>query len=308
MDNISNIVGHTPTVLLPSFSRAAGARLYVKLEFYNPTGSLKDRIAVHMIDIAEKKGELLAGATLVESTSGNTGIAVASVARRRGYRTVICTPEYSSKERLDLIRALGAELVLTPAGEGQDGAIRRAQELGSRPGHYLVGQFSNPENPRAHYETTGAEILEQVPDLDTFVAGVGTGGTITGVARRFRDAGKRVRVVGVEAGPGSIIQGLHIRGALVPPVFEEELLDEFVVARDEEAVDMCRRVACQEGLFVGLSSGAVIAEMLRQAQSGRKCIVGIVADDSLKYISLGIFDERQTSCCGSQRKREKPCD
>jgi len=286
---LQETVGNTPVVQLQALNPEPGTRIYAKLEYFNPTGSLKDRIVAFMVERAERRGELRPGMTIVESTSGNTGIALASVAARKGYRALIVMPEDMSVERRRVMEAFGAELLLTPAEEGPEGALARAQTVARRSGHYLLGQFVNRDNVLAHYRTTAPEILRQVPDLDTFVAGMGTGGTITGVARRLKEVNPAVKVVGVEPRPGAHIQGLKSFRDYVPPIVELSLLDERVCVGEEEAFEAARLLARREGLFVGMSSGAVMHVMVQQVKAGRRCVVGIFGDCGLKYLSTGLF-------------------
>ena len=213
-------IGNTPAVELRALNPVAGTYIYGKLEFYNPTGSLKDRIVKFMVERAEERGELRPGMTIVEATSGNTGIALAAVAAYRGYRALIVMAENMSVERRRIMQAFGAQLVLTPAAEGPDRAIAEAEEIAQSPDHYLLGQFTNEDNVLAHYETTARAILEQVPELDTFVAGMGTGGTVTGVARRLKEVSSAIKVVGIEVSAGSRIQGLKCFDGYVPPVVD----------------------------------------------------------------------------------------
>jgi len=284
-------IGNTPLVEVPLAGAPEGSHFFAKLEFFNLTGSLKDRMVRYMIEKAEASGRLKPGQILVEATSGNTGIALAAIGRLKGYSVKIAMPENMSIERRRIMAALGAELVLTPAQDGADGAIERAHELARESGHYLLGQFENPDNVLAHYHTTAAEILQQMPDIDTFITGIGTGGTITGVAKRLREQKPQVKVVGIEPYPGSLIQGLRCLDSSVPPILDLSLLDERPRVKDEDAFQTTRRLASDHGLFVGISSGAVMFEAHRQAQKGRRCIVGIFADDGSKYLSTGVFGD-----------------
>ena len=288
--DVLSTIGNTPLVEVPLIEAPPGARFFAKLEFFNPTGSLKDRIAHFMVEKAESEGRLKAGQVLVEATSGNTGIALAAVGRMKGYSVTIAMPETMSMERRKTMAALGAELVLTPGEAGCDGAMERARELAQQPGYYLVGQFENRDNATAHYETTAVEILAQMPELDTFVAGIGTGGTVTGVAKRLREQRPGVKVVGIEPFPGSRIQGMRCLDVWVPPILDLSLLDERPRIRDEDAFQAARDLARRHGLFVGMSSGAVMWEAQRQAQEGRTCIVGIFGDNGSKYLSTDLFD------------------
>jgi len=284
-------IGDTPLVEVPLARGPKGSHFFAKLESFNLTGSLKDRIVRYMIEKAESSGRLKPGQILVEATSGNTGIALAAIGRLKGYAVKIAMPETMSMERRKIMAALGAELVLTPGEAGSDGAIERAHELACESGHYLLGQFENPDNVLAHYETTAVEVLRQMPDLDTFIAGIGTGGTITGVGKRLREQKPEVKVVGIEPYPGSLIQGLRCLDLSVPPILDLSLLDERPRVGDEDAFRTTRDLARNCGLFVGISSGAVMFEAERQAWKGRRCIVGIFGDDGCKYLSTGVFGD-----------------
>jgi cysteine synthase B len=286
--DLLSTIGNTPLVEIPL--NGGSASLLAKLEFFNPTGSLKDRIARFMIEKAESDGRLKPGQVLLEATSGNTGIAVSAVGAAKGYRVRIFMPEHMSVERRRIMSALGAEVVLTPAAEGSDGAIARAEDLARDPAYFLVGQFQNPDNVLAHYETTAVEILRLVPDLDTFIAGMGTGGTIMGVAQRLRRERPDARIVGIEARRGSRIQGLKDFEKYVPPIIDFSLLDERVVVEDSDAIQATRLLGRKHGIFVGVSSGAVMAEAMRQARNGRRRIVGIFGDDGSRYLSTDLFE------------------
>jgi cysteine synthase len=285
--NLLSAIGNTPVAEIPLGD--SGAWLLAKLEFFNPTGSLKDRIARYMVEKAEAAGRLKPGHTLLEATSGNTGIALAAVGAVKGYRVKIIMAENMSVERRKMISAFGAQVILTPAAAGSDGAIALAAEMARQAEHFLVGQFHNPDNVLAHYETTAVEILRQTPDLDTFVAGMGTGGTIMGVAKRLREEKPDVRIVGIEMKRGSRIQGLKDFEDFVPPILDFSVLDERVVADDEETIQATRRLAREHGIFAGISSGAVFAEALRQAQKGRRRIVGVFGDSGSRYLSTSLF-------------------
>jgi len=285
--NLLSAIGNTPVAEIPL--GASGACLLAKLEFSNPTGSLKDRIALYMVEKAEAAGRLKPGQTLLEATSGNTGISLAAVGAVKGYRVKILMAENMSLERRQMISAFGAQVILTPAPAGSDGAIALAAEMAREPEHFLVGQFHNPDNVLAHYETTAVEILRQAPDLDTFVAGMGTGGTIMGVAKRLREEKPDVKIVGIEMKRGSQIQGLKDFEDFVPPILDFSLLHERVLADDEEAIQATRRLAREHGIFAGISSGAVFAEAIRQAEKGRRRIVGIFGDSGSRYLSTSLF-------------------
>jgi len=271
---------------------AGGAQFFAKLEWYNPTGSLKDRIALHMIEAAEASGELTPDKILLEATSGNTGIALAAVAAAKGYGAQIVMSAAMSEERKLTLRSLGAELVLTPAEEGCDGAVIRAQDLAEGPRYHLLGQFVRPTNAEAHYLTTGAEVVRQCPELDCFVAGIGTGGTIMGVGRRLREALPHVKIAGIAAQYQSMIQGLMSLEQYVAPILDLSILDERVEVSDAEAFAAARELAREQGLFVGLSSGATYVAARKLAARGYRRIIGLFGDSGAKYLSTEAFAGR----------------
>jgi cysteine synthase B len=289
--NILEAVGNTPLVELPSFSPRPGVRIFAKLEGNNPTGSVKDRIARYMIERAEASGELTPDRTILEPTSGNTGIALAMVARRKGYRMVAVLPENVSVERRQLLELFGAELVLTPGERGSNGAIAVAQELAKDRRYYMPYQYGNPANPLAHYETTGPEIIADLPEVDVFVAGLGTGGTLMGTGRRLKEHNPRVQVVAAEPHPGDQVQGLRsLEEGFIPPILDLELLDRKIVVTSDDALRLTRELAAREGVFAGLSSGAVLHAALRVAQRlERGNIVCLFADGGWKYLSLNVW-------------------
>ncbi|MBI2887443.1 MAG: cysteine synthase family protein [Chloroflexi bacterium] len=293
-------IGNTPLVELPAFSPRPGVRLYAKLEWFNPTGSVKDRIAWFMVEQAERQGLLRRGMTLVEATTGNTGIALSLAARRKGYRARVVVPENAMFEIRELLEAHGAEVVEGPAGEGTRGAIGRARDIASGPGYYLPDQFSNPANVLAHYLTTGAEILQDLPQVDVFVAGVGTGGTITGVGRRLREHNPRVKLVAVEPHLGNQLQGLKsLQDGFIPPILDLAQLDGKILVYAREAFFWTRELARRQALFGGLSSGAVLYGALKWAERMEQGnMVLLFADGGWKYLSTGLWrspqmDERQ---------------
>ncbi|MGD8238194.1 MAG: cysteine synthase family protein [Armatimonadota bacterium] len=290
-------IGNTPLVRVPLGPEAGDAELYAKLEWYNPTGSLKDRIALHMIEAAEASGELHPDKILLEATSGNTGIALAAVAAAKGYRVTIVMSAAMSQERRRTLRALGAELELTPAEWGCDAAVERAEEMAQDPKYYLLGQFTRPTNVEAHYLTTGAEVVEQCPDMDCFVAGIGTGGTIMGVGQRLRETLSDVKVAGIIVQPQSTIQGLMALEQYVPPILDPSIMHERVEVSDDETVAAARRLAGEYGLFAGLSSGAAYAAAHKLAAKGYRRIVGIFGDSGAKYLSTPAFARAESGCC-----------
>ena len=288
--NTLSLIGDTPLVSLDRLSARTGLRVPVvaKAEFVNPGGSVKDRVALAMIDDAERRGLLAPGATIVEPTSGNTGIGLALVAAVRGYRLILTMPESMSEERRRLVRAYGAEVRLTPAAEGMAGSVRLADELRrSIPGAVTLGQFDNPANPRCHYDTTGPEIWRQTEGrVDVFVACIGTGGTLSGTGRRLKQLKPGLRVVGVEPASSPLITqgraGAHgiqgIGANFIPKNYQADVVDEVVTVTDDEAFATARLLASCEGLLVGMSSGAAVAAALR--------IASRAADDGLRVVTL----------------------
>lgn len=301
-NNVSDLVGRTPLIRVNKASERSGAEVIAKLESYNPANSVKDRIGVAMIDAAEKSGELKPGGTIVEATSGNTGIALAMVGTSRGYRVKLTMPESMSKERRALLRAFGAELVLTDKAEGMKGAVAKAEELAAD-GAVLVRQFENQANAEIHRTTTGPEILADTDGkVDIFVSGIGTGGTITGAGATLREANPDVKIVAVEpaaspilsegkAGPHAI-QGLGAN--FVPEVLDTEIYDEVVTVDNDAALDRAREVAKEEGLLVGISSGAALsaaeAVASREENAGKRIVV-ILPDFGERYLSTPLFSE-----------------
>lgn len=301
--NVSEVVGRTPLVKLQKASEETGAEIVGKLEFYNPANSVKDRIGVAMIDAAEKSGELREGGTIVEATSGNTGIALAMVGASRGYRVVLTMPESMSKERRALLRAFGAELVLTPKADGMKGAVEKAEEIGSQDNAVLVRQFENEANAQVHRDTTAQEILNDTDgEVDIFVAGIGTGGTITGVGEVLKEKNKDVQIVAVEpaaspllsegkAGPHAI-QGIGAN--FIPGVLNRDIIDEVVTVENEVALETARETAKSEGLLVGISSGAAINAAKRVAarpENKGKRVVVIIPSFGERYLSTPLFAE-----------------
>lgn len=285
-------VGDTPIVEMPRLAPHAGVRLYAKLEGNNPTGSVKDRVARAMIEAAIADGSLRPGQAILEPSSGNTGISLAMIGSRLGYPVRVVMPDNTTPEREQLLRLFGAEIVFSPGAEGSNGAIRLAQELAAAdPDLYMPFQYGNEANPRVHETTTGPEILRDVPDLDVFVAGLGTGGTLTGVGRFMRTQRAGVRIVAAEPMPGELVQGLRsLEDGYVPPVLDESVLDDRYLVSNRDAVIGVRRLLREEGLFVGLSSGAAAAVALRvAAEMERGVIVVLFADAGWKYLSSDLW-------------------
>jgi cysteine synthase B len=293
---LERAIGNTPLVELPTFSPRPGVRLWAKLEGANPSGSVKDRIALAMLDAAEAAGELHPGTarTIVEPTSGNTGIGLAMLARRRGYRFLAVLPDNVSVERRQLLNLFGAEILFTPGVEGSNGAIRRARRLvADRPDrYYMPYQYANEANPRAHYETTAPELLRDLPAISHFVAGLGTGGTLTGVGRRLKESRPSIQIIAAEPHPGEGVQGLRsLDEGFIPPVLDASVLDRKILVSSDDSLVLTRRLADQEGIFAGISSGAVLYAALRvagQLEWGE--IACLFADGGWKYLSLGVWD------------------
>lgn len=301
-DNITGLVGNTPLVRLSRIGRGLGAELVAKLEFFNPCASVKDRIGVSMINAAEGEGAIKEGAVVIEPTSGNTGIALAFVCAARGYRLIIAMPDTMSLERRRLLKALGAELVLTPGEEGMSGAIREAERLAkSIPNSFMPQQFRNPANPRVHRETTAEEIWRDTEGrVDILVAGVGTGGTITGVAEVIKQRKPAFQAIAVEPAASPVLSGgkagTHqiqgIGAGFVPEVLNLALIDEIITVTDEDAAVMAQRLAREEGILAGISSGAATwaaIEVAKRRESKGRLIVVILPDSGEHYLSTGLF-------------------
>ena len=304
-ENISELIGSTPVLHISRFAEetGAGAELYAKLERSNPAGSAKDRVALYMIKDAEQRGILQKGGVIIEPTSGNTGIGLAAVGASLGYRVILTMPDTMSVERRQLIAAYGAEVILTPGKDGMQGAVAKAEELAKELGGFVAGQFVNPANSQAHYETTGPELWKDMNgDIDVFVASVGTGGTLTGCARYFKEQKPDVRIVAVEpkdspllsegkAGPHKI-QGIGAN--FIPEVLDKSYIDEIVTVSAEEAFDCGRKMARTEGILVGISSGAVLAAAVKLAsrpEYSSKKIAVVLTDTGERYLSSEMFAE-----------------
>lgn len=294
------LIGNTPILKVKSMVDENCADVYVKLEKFNPGGSVKDRAALGMIEKAEKEGILKEGSVIVEPTSGNTGIGLAMIGRLKGYKVVIVMPETMSKERRDLIKAYGAELVLTEGSKGMKGAIEKANELVKNKGYFMPQQFENIANPEKHYETTADEIFNDINDLDVFVAGVGTGGTATGVGKRLKEKINGIQVVAVEPSNSQVIAGKKpgahkiqgIGAGFIPQNYKAEYVDNVVPVTDEDAIRTAVEFAKKEGILVGISSGAAIytaIEIAKKLGKGKK-VLALSQDGGEKYISMGIYD------------------
>lgn len=301
----AELIGHTPLMEAVNYEKKnniTDATILVKLEYLNPAGSVKDRIALHMIEVAEKEGKLKPGGTIIEPTSGNTGIGLAAMAAAKGYKAVLTLPETMSVERRKLLQAYGAELVLTDGSKGMKGAIEKAEELqATTPGAIILGQFENPANPAAHRETTGPEIWEDTDGkVDIFVAGVGTGGTITGVGGYLKEKNPAVKVVAVEPESSPVLSGgqpgAHkiqgIGAGFVPEVLNTDVYDEIIKVSNENAFAAGRAIAVQEGVLVGISSGAALyaaTELAGRPENKGKTIVALLPDSGDRYLSTPLF-------------------
>lgn len=300
-ESVLELIGRTPVVRLNKLVSPDMATVWVKLERQNPGGSVKDRIALAMILAAERDGRLRPGGVIVEPTSGNTGIGLAMVAAVKGYRCILVMPDTLSVERRKLFRAYGAEMVLTPGSLGMKGALARAREIAAEtPGAFMPNQFENPANPDIHYRTTALEILTQVPQLDAFVAGVGTGGTVTGVGRHLKEDIPHVTVVAVEPAESAVLSGGQagshkiqgIGAGFKPQVLDMDVVDEILLVSSAEALAMTRRLAREEGLLVGISSGAAAVAALELARrlGADKTVVAVFPDTGERYLSTPVFE------------------
>lgn len=302
--NLTDLIGNTPLIELSGLrsSLDVSAHILGKLESYNPGGSAKDRVALFMIDEAEKKGLLGPGSVIIEPTSGNTGIGLALVARTRGYQAVLTMPESMSEERRRLLAAYGARLVLTPAAEGMTGAVKRAAQLvAETPGSFMPMQFENPANALAHYKTTGPEIWRDTEGtVDIFVSAVGTGGTVTGVGRYLKEQNPSIRVVAVEPASSAVLSGKPagphkiqgIGAGFIPKVLDTKLLDEVLAVTDDEAFEYARKLSTSDGVLVGISSGAALcaaAQLAKRPENAGKKIVALLPDSGERYLSTPLF-------------------
>lgn len=301
-NSVLSMVGNTPLLKISGFDEENRAELYLKLEKFNPAGSVKDRAALGMLEAAEEAGILKDGSVIIEPTSGNTGIALAMLGRVKGYRVIIVMPDTMSMERRSLILAYGAELVLTEGAKGMKGAIQKAVDMKAEIGEnaFIPQQFVNPSNPAKHYQTTAIEIFKDLPEVDAFVAGVGTGGTITGFAQYAKNYGKTVRVIAVEPTTSAVISG-NLPGAhkiqgigagFIPDNYNADLIDEVMTVSTEDAYSSAKTVGRELGILIGISSGAsffAALEVAKKLGKGKK-VVTIAPDGGEKYISMGLFD------------------
>ena len=302
---ITELIGNTPLLRVNNFARAEGLDCapLAKLEYFNPAGSVKDRAALFMVLDAEKRGILKPGATIVEPTSGNTGVGLAFVCSTRGYNLILTMPDTMSRERMSLLKAYGAQLVLTPGSEGMAGSIAKAEELcATIEGAVILQQFENNANPEAHYNTTAEEIWRDTDGkVDIFVACVGTGGTISGTARRLKELNPNIKVVGVEPAASPVLsggeKGAHkiqgIGAGFIPSIYDATVVDEVICVTDEEAINAARQLATSEGVLVGYSSGAALsaaAKIVRKGECNGKNIVVLLPDGGERYLSTDLFD------------------
>ncbi|QCT00796.1 cysteine synthase A [Paenibacillus algicola] len=305
VNNVTELIGGTPLVRLNRLVEEGSAEIYLKLEYQNPGSSVKDRIAVSIVEEAEKEGKLKAGDTIVEATSGNTGIGIAMVAAAKGYRAVIVMPETMSLERRNLLRAYGAELVLTPGSEGMNGAVKKAEELvRSNPSYFMAEQFRNQANVKIHRETTGPEIVEAIQSvggsLDAFVAGIGTGGTISGAGEVLKNAFPDVKIYAVEPAASPILAGGQpgphkiqgIGANFIPEILNRDIYDEIIHVENDDAFETARRVAKEEGVLAGISSGAAVHAALKVAKQlgeGKRVVV-IIPSNGERYLSTPLYN------------------
>ena len=300
-NNITEVVGNTPLVRLNRITDDAAAQVYAKLEFYNPTSTIKDRIGIAMVDAAEKSGQLQPGGTIIEATSGNTGIALAMVGAARGYKVILTMPDSMSKERRALLRAFGAELVLTPAAEGMRGAVAKSEELGQQPGAVLVRQFANLANPEIHRKTTAEEIWRDTDGkVAALVAGIGTGGTITGIGQVLKAKNPDIKVFAVEPAASPILNGGKPSGHplqgigpnFIPEILDTKIYDEVFDAPNDESFAYARRAAKEEGILSGISGGSALwaaSQVAKRPEFAGKIIVVIIASFGERYLSTPLY-------------------
>jgi cysteine synthase A len=302
-DNITQVVGNTPLVKINRILDGAKAQVYAKLEFYNPSSTVKDRIGIAMIDDAEKSGRLKPGGTIVEATSGNTGVALAMVGAARGYKVILTMPDSVSKERRTLIKAYGAQLVLTPGAEGMKGAVAKAEEIGNKDGALLVRQFANPANPEIHRKTTALEIWNDTDGkVAAVVAGIGTGGTITGIGQVLKEKNPNIKIFAVEPAASPILNGGTPAGHplqgigpnFVPEILDKNVYDEVLDAPNEEAIKYARRAGAEEGILAGISSGAAlwaVSQVAKRPEFDGKIIVVIIPSFGERYLSTVLYQD-----------------
>lgn len=294
------LIGKTPILRVTNMIDENSADVYVKLEKFNPGGSVKDRAALGMIERAEKEGKLKKGSVIIEPTSGNTGIGIAMIGKLKGYKVIIVMPETMSKERRDAIKSYGAELILTEGSKGTKGAIEKAEALANENGYFMPQQFMNKANAEKHYETTAEEIFKDLKDVDVLVAGVGTGGTITGVGSRLKELNPNIKVIAVEPEKSAVLSGEQpgahkiqgIGAGFIPDLYNSDIVDAIMKISDEEAYEGARYYAKEEGILVGISSGAAIygaLKLAKQLGKGKK-IVAIAPDGGEKYFSVGLYE------------------
>lgn len=300
-NNILDLIGNTPIIELKEFSPNKNVKIFAKLEYLNPSGSIKDRIAKYMIEKAEKNGKLKKGMTIVEATSGNTGIAFSMVASIKGYKMFAVMPEFSSKERIKIMKHYGANVILTPAEKNVKGTVEAAKKLTKKLNAFMLNQFENPDNMEAHYETTGKEILNQIKEkIDVFVAGVGTGGTLLGVAKRLKEKNKETRIIALEPESSPILTkgeiGPHkiegIGEGFIPKLIENniKLIDKIMTVKDENAINTAKQLTKKHGLFVGISSGANVYAATQIAKKMEKgIIITVLPDGADRYYSTELF-------------------
>ena len=290
---IIDTIGNTPLVELERMTPKGGVRIFAKLEAQNPTGSVKDRIALKMIEQAERDGEISANRTILEPTSGNTGISLAMIGRMKGYKVAVVMPENVSVERVQLLEAYGAEIIPSDGSRGTNGSIEVAQELMNKKGsdYFMLYQYGNNGNPDAHYDTTGPEIIEALPDINMFVAGLGTGGTLMGVGRRLKEHNPNARLVAVAPEPEDFISGLRsLEEGFIPPILDINLLDSRMLVSSFDAFSTAKRLLQEEGIFAGVSSGSVVYGAIRQAERmDHGDIVCLLADGGWKYLSTSLW-------------------
>jgi cysteine synthase B len=289
--NIVESIGNTPLVELPRLSPKPEVRIYAKLEGHNPTGSVKDRVAKSMIEAAEAEGAIEFGQTILEPTSGNTGIALAMICRRKGYPLKVVMPDNVTEERTELLRMYGAEIVYSEGAKGSNGAVEVALEMAEEPGYYMPYQYGNEANPLAHYNGTALEILEELGEVTAFVGGLGTGGTLMGNGRRLKEANPETLIVASEPKQGELVQGLRsLDDGFIPPIIDLSLLDRKIMVSNRDAIVWTKKLLHEEGVFAGVSAGAIayIANRIAgELESGN--VVFIIPDDGWKYLSSGVY-------------------